>query len=132
MKVSLNEDLAKKWKLFVSKADGAAGQIGNPIPARIMGKAEIGEPNTVCSETYLVVGPFNDEKETLNVQKYMKTKFFRFMVGIRKTKNMPRETYKFVPIVDFNEAWTDKKLYKYFNLSDEQINYIEKMIEEMK
>lgn len=118
--------------MFVSKADGAAGQIGNPIPARIMGKAEIGEPNTVCSETYLVVGPFNDEKETLNVQKYMKTKFFRFMVGIRKTKNMPRETYKFVPIVDFNEEWTDKKLYNYFNLSDEQINYIEKMIEEMK
>lgn len=132
VKVPLNEDLAKKWKLFVSKADGAAGQIGNPIPARIMGKAEIGEPNTVCSETYLVVGPFNDEKETLNVQKYMKTKFFRFMVGIRKTKNMPRETYKFVPIVDFNEEWTDKKLYNYFNLSDEQINYIEKMIEEMK
>lgn len=132
VQVPLNEDIAKKWKLFVSKADGAAGQIGNPIPARIMGKTEIGEPNTVCSETYLVVGPFNDEKETLNVQKYMKTKFFRFMVGIRKTKNIPRETYKFVPIVNFNEEWTDKKLYNYFDLSDEQINYIEKMIEEMK
>lgn len=132
VQVPLNDAVAKKWKLFVSKADGAAGQIGNPIPARIMGKAEIGEPNTVCSETYLVVGPFNDKKETLNVQKYMKTKFFRFMVGIRKTKNIPRETYKFVPIVDFNEEWTDEKLYNYFNLSDEQINYIEKMIEEMK
>lgn len=132
VQVPLNDDVAKKWKLFVSKADGAAGQIGNPIPARIMGKIEIGEPNTVCSETYLVVGPFNDKKETLNVQKYMKTKFFRFMVGIRKTKNIPRETYKFVPIVDFNEEWTDEKLYNYFNLSDEQINYIEKMIEEMK
>lgn len=132
VQIPLNEDVAKKWKLFVSKADGAAGQIGNPIPARIMGKAEIGEPNTVCSETYLVVGPFKNENEMLYVQKYMKTKFFRFMVGIRKTKNMPRETYKFVPIVDFSSEWTDKKLYNYFNLSDQQIDYIEKMIEEMK
>lgn len=132
VQIPLNEDVAKKWKLFVSKADGAAGQIGNPIPARIMGKAEIGEPNTVCSETYLVVGPFKNENEMLHVQKYMKTKFFRFMVGIRKTKNMPRETYKFVPIVDFSSEWTDKKLYNYFNLSDQQIDYIEKMIEEMK
>ncbi len=132
IKIPLNDGMAKKWKLFVSKADGAAGQIGNPIPARIMGRAEIGEPNSVCSETYLVVGPFNDKKETINAQKYMKTKFFRFMVGIRKTKNMPRETYKFVPIVDFNEEWTDKKLYDYFELSKKQIDYIEKMIEELK
>ena len=132
IKIPRNEDLAKKWKIFISKADGASGQIGNPIPARIMGKIEIGEPNTVCSETYLLVGPFNSKEETLKVQKYMKTKFFRFMVGIRKNKNMPRDTYKFVPILDFKKDWTDEELYKYFDLSNDQIDYIEKMIEEAK
>lgn len=130
-KVPSGHDLINKYKLFVSKADGAAGQIGNPIPARIMGKAELGEPGDVCSETYLVVGPFNSKEEALNVQSYMQTKFFRFMVGIRKNKNMPKDTYKSVPIVDFTKKWTDKELYEKFGLSDEQISTIELFIAEI-
>ncbi len=128
--VKSGKEIINKWKLFISKADGAAGQIGNPVPARIMGKAELAEPGTVCSETYLVVGPFNNKKEAENVQAYMATKFFRFMVGIRKNKNMPRETYKSVPIVDFSKKWSDTELYKLFGLSNEEIDYIEKMITE--
>ena len=65
-----------KWKVFVSKADGAAGQLGNPIPARIIGKAELGDPFTICTETFLAVGPFNSRQETVNVMKYFTTKFF--------------------------------------------------------
>lgn len=64
------------------------------------------------------------------MQAYMATKFFRFMVGIRKNKNMPRETYKSVPIVDFSKKWSDTELYKLFGLSNEEIDYIEKMITE--
>lgn len=87
-----------KWKVFVSKADGAAGQLGNPIPARIIGKAELGDPFTICTETFLAVGPFNSRQETVNVMKYFTTKFFRFLVGVRKLKNMTQDTYSFVPI----------------------------------
>lgn len=54
-----NLDLAETWKVFISKADGAAGQIGNPIPARIIGKAEIGYPNMICTETFLAIGPLD-------------------------------------------------------------------------
>lgn len=131
IKISQGQNLVDKWKLFISKADGAAGQIGNPIPARIMGKAELGEPNVICSETYLVVGPFKNKTEAENVLAYMQTKFFRFMVGIRKNKNMPKETYKSVPLMDFSKVWTDKELYEYFGLSKEQVDYIEKMIQEL-
>lgn len=120
-----------KYKLFVSKADGAAGQIGNPVPARIMGKAELGLPQDVCSETYLVVGPFESKVIAENVQDFMKTKFFRFMVGIRKNKNMPKETYKSAPIMDFSRKWNDKDLYSYFELNGEQIKYIEEYIQEL-
>lgn len=120
-----------KYKLFVSKADGAAGQIGNPVPARIMGKAELGLPQDVCSETYLVVGPFENKTIAENVQEFMKTKFFRFMVGIRKNKNMPKETYKSAPIMDFTRKWSDKDLYAYFELNDSQIKYIEEYIQEL-
>ena len=120
-----------KWKLFVSKADGAAGQIGNPIPARIIGKAEIGKPGTICTETFLQIGPFKSKKEALSANNYMKTKFFRFLVGARKSKNMTKETYSFVPLQDFNEEWTDEKLYKKYRLNKDEIDFIESMISPM-
>ena len=131
IKVTSGQLFIGKYKLFVSKADGAAGQIGNPIPARIMGNAELGLPNDICSETYLVVGPFSSKDEAENVQAYMRTKFFRFMVGIRKNKNMPKETYKSAPLLSFDRVWTDKDLYEFFELSPDQIEYIEAHIAEL-
>jgi site-specific DNA-methyltransferase (adenine-specific) len=120
-----------KWKLFISKADGAAGQIGNPIPARIIGKSEIGCPGSLCTETFLRVGTFKSKEESEIVGNYMKTKFFRFLVGARKNKNMTKDTYSFVPLQDFSEAWTDEKLYKKYGLTEEEIAFIESMIRPM-
>lgn len=125
-----NEYLGK-YKLFVSKADGAAGQIGNPIPARIIGKAEFGEVDMICSETFLAIGPFNDKKIALNVATYMQTKFFRLLVGIRKNKNMTQKTYSYVPLQDFSKPWTDEELYKKYGLSEDEIQFIESMIRPM-
>ena len=136
-----NLDLAETWKVFISKADGAAGQIGNPIPARIIGKAEIGYPNMICTETFLAIGPLDNEIIAKNVCTYMKSKFFRIIVGIRKNKNMTRDTYAFVPLQDFTENsdidWSksveeiDQQLYKKYNLTDEEITFIESMIKPM-
>lgn len=120
-----------KYKLFVSKADGAAGQIGNPIPARIIGKAEIGEKDMICSETFLVVGPFETKDIAIRVSSYMQTKFFRILVGIRKNKNMTHKTYSYVPLQDFSKPWTDEELYKKYGLTEEEIAFIESMIRPM-
>ena len=127
-KIIKNTDLIDKYKLFISKADGAAGQIGNPIPARIIGKPENGVQNTICTETFLTIGPFDSENEMENAKEYMKTKFFRFLVGARKNKNMTQDTYKFVPILDFHRRWNDEDLFALFNLSNDQIDYIKTMI----
>ncbi len=139
--ISKNIEYLKSWKVFMSKADGAAGQIGNPIPAKILGNPEIGEPNTICTETFLCITPFETKNEVLNCIKYIKTKFFRFMVGIRKNKNMTRDTYTFVPLQDFTSTsdidWSkpvseiDVQLYKKYNLSPEETAFIEKMIRAM-
>lgn len=126
--VSKGRNLIAGYKLFVSKADGAAGQIGNPIPARIIGKSVRGLKNDICTETFLVVGPFDTEQQMKNAQIYLETKFFRFMVGSRKNKNMTQGTYKYVPLIDLKKPWTDAELYKLFNLSKSQIEYIETMI----
>jgi site-specific DNA-methyltransferase (adenine-specific) len=123
-----NIDIIDKYKLYISKADGAAGQIGNPIPARIIGKAEEGLKQTVCTETFLVVGPFESEIEMKNAKDYMKTKFFRFLVGARKNKNMTQNTYQFVPYIDFKQSWDDTKLFAKFKLSEHQVDYINRMI----
>ena len=126
--VTKNTSLINKYKVFVSKADGAAGQIGNPIPAKIIGNPEFGNINQICTETFLVMGPFDNKDEADNLMEYLKTKFCRFMIGIRKNKNMTQDTYSFVPLLDFSRSWSDTELYSYFNLCQEEIDYIEKMI----
>lgn len=129
------------WKVFVSKADGAAGQLGIPIPARIIGKAELGDCDTICTETFLAIGPFATRIEAENVIKYATTKFFRFLVGTRKLKNMTQKTYSFVPIQDFTENsdidWSrsideiDSQLYAKYHLTEEETAFVEKMIKPM-
>lgn len=128
--ITRNLEVLPKYKLFVSKADGAAGQLGNPIPARIIGKAELGEPNTICSETFLCIFT-KDKEEAECISEYMKTKFFRFMVGIRKNKNMTHETYLYAPLQDFSHPWTDEMLYKKYGLDKDEIDFIESMIRPM-
>ena len=61
----------------------------------------------------------------------METKFFRFLVGIRKLKNMSQDTYSLVPIVDFHKSWDDLSLKKEYGLSDPEYEYIDNMISTM-
>ena len=98
--VNKNKELISKYKVFVSKADGAAGQIGNPIPAKIIGNPEFGDINQICTETFLAIGPFDNSSQAKNLMYYLKTKFCRFMIGIRKNKNMTQDTYSFVTFLN--------------------------------
>lgn len=112
----------------------AAGGSGNDDI--VLGKPFYGEPNSVCSQTYLVIGydkSHNLTKENCkNIITYIKTKFFRYLVSIKKkTQNGPRGVYQFVPMQDFSKPWTDQELYKKYNLSQEEINFIESMIRPM-
>ena len=127
------------WKVFISKADGAAGQLGNPIPARIIGSPTLGEPNSLCSETFLFFGPFNSQEEAKNAIIYSRTRFFRYLVGVRKLKNMTAATYSFVPLEDLTSSspipWgssledIDNKLFKKYKFTQEEIQHINNMIE---
>ena len=111
------------------------------MPAKIIGVAELGDNNTICTETFLAIGPFENKTVASSVINYSKSKFFRFAVGIRKTKNMTRDTYKFVPLQDFTEKsdidWSksvaeiDQQLYTKYGLNAEEISFIEKMIKPM-
>ncbi len=113
----------------------AAGGSGNDDI--ILGKPFLGEPNSVCSQTFLVIGydPIKhnfSKEECNNIISYIKTRFFRYLVSIKKkTQNGPRGVYQFVPMQDFSKPWTDEELYVKYNLSKEEIEFIESMIRPM-
>ena len=123
-----NQDWIDKEKVFIGMAYGA----GEGFPHQILNYPIYGEPNTCCSETYSVVGPFDSKKTCGIVMSYVKTKFFRFLVLlIKNTQHATKRVYQFVPQQNFDEEWTDEKLYKKYGLTPEEIDYIEKMIRPM-
>ena len=116
------------WKLYISKAYGA----GEIFPHQILGVPLIGEPNSCCSETYIVIGPFKDKQTTENVKRYIATRFFRFMVFLKKiTQDATSRVYELVPMQDFSKPWTDEELYAKYGLTDEEIAFIESMVKPM-
>ena len=116
-------------KVFIPAANGSKDIV--------LGLPFYGEPNSVCSQTYLVIGYDRErhnysKQECENIITYIKTRFFRYLVSIKKkTQNGPRGVYQFVPIQDFTHPWTDEMLYKKYNLSEEEIAFIESMIRPM-
>lgn len=91
-----------------------------------------GKPETICNESYLVIGPFQNKSQCLNLISYISTKFFRFLVLLKKgTQNAARGVYSLVPIQDFSKSWTDEELYQKYGLTDDEIAFIESMIRPM-
>lgn len=127
-RVTSNKNLIDKYKIFISYAYGA----GEDFPHQIINKPFIPELKSVCTETYLTIGPFKSERETNNVLSYIKTKFFRAIVlTIKNTQHATKRVYKNVPLQDFSKSWTDEELYKKYNLNQEEIDFIESMIKPM-
>lgn len=123
-----NIELVDKYKIFISKAYGAAEK----YPHQIINKPILGEPGTCCTETYILVGPFKNRKITQNVINYMSTLFFRFLVLQKKiTQDATKSVYSLVPDQDFNEEWDDKKLFNKYKISSKEIEFIKTLIRPM-
>lgn len=115
-----------KYKMFMSRNQGT-GMLGETFSTPIFAG-----PNEVCTETFLVIGLFEAEQEMMNCWSYMTTKFFRTMVGVRKVdQSMSQSVYSYVPMQDFSKPWTDEELYEKYDLTDEEIAFIESMIRPM-
>ena len=126
--VDQNKKLIDEYKIYISRAYNA----GDTYPHQIIGKPILGKPGSCCTETYVTIGPFDNEEETKNVISYIHTKFFRFMVFLTKVSQMASsKVYQFVPVQDFSHPWTDEMLYKKYGLDDEEIAFIDSMIRPM-
>jgi site-specific DNA-methyltransferase (adenine-specific) len=125
--VKENQDLLK-YKIFISYAYG----MGDNYPVQVLNKPFLGEPNSCCTETYLQIGAWDKKSIALNVMAYMKSKLFRFLVLlIKNTQHATSKVYRFVPMQDFSKPWTDEELYKKYNLTADEIAFIESMIKPM-
>ena len=126
--VSVNPRWIDMYKVYISYAYGA----GEGYPHQILNKPFVGEKVSCCTETYLVIGPFKTQNEANNVCAYISTKFFRFMVMlIKNSQHATSKVYQFVPMQDFSRYWSDVDLYKKYNFTSEEINYIESLIKPM-
>lgn len=127
-KITKGFELIPCHKIYINMA----GSGSDSFPHSILGKPFYGEPNTICNQSYLVIGPFKDKAECENVMSYISTKFFRFMVLQKKNaQHAMRGVYQLVPQQDFSKSWVDEELYKMYNLTDEEIEFIESMIKPM-
>lgn len=124
--VLANNEWINLFKIYVPKATG----VGNVKTDWL--KPILAEPNTCCTETYIVLGTYKNKNEAENVISYTQTKFFHLLLSLKKiTQDTTNKVYQFVPLQDFSEPWTDEKLYKKYGLTQEEIDFIESMIRPM-
>ncbi len=120
------KDGIDKYKLFIANSYGC-GEIGEGPATPVLAT-----PGQLCTETFLEIGAFDTLTEAQNAMSYLKTKFFRCLVGIRKqTQHATKQVYHYVPMQDFSKPWTDEELYKKYDLTQEEIDFIESMIKPM-
>ncbi len=123
-----NIEAIDSWKVLVPKAYGA----GESFPHQILGKEIVAPPPSACTQSYLIVSPFQSEREARSFASYYRTRFFRFLVSLRKiTQDALRSTYTWVPQQAWNKTWTDEMLYEKYGITKDEIAFIESMIRPM-
>lgn len=131
--VSIGRDLIDKWKVMLSYLSAEhAGQPDKSGMFKVLSTLEILPPKHICTETYLLAGYFENEKEANNLLTYLKTRFVRFLIGqIAMSQHITKNSFSFVPQQDFSKPWTDEELYQKYGLTEEEIAFIESMIKPM-
>ncbi len=123
--ITKNAQDIDKYKVLIPEAGGSGN---DPM---VLGKPICASPNSISSQTFLYV-PFENEQEAQNFISYLQTKLFRILVSACKiSQHAPSKTYRFVPMQDFSKPWTDAELYVKYELTDEEIAFVEATIKPM-
>ncbi len=122
-KININRDWINKHKIIVPKAVGTGNSFSDVVKPIYIG------PKSICTETYIVIGPFKNKKECENVISYINTKFFHFLLSLKKiTQDTTQSVYEYIPLINFDETYDDKKLYKKYKLEEKEIEFIENIV----
>ena len=141
-RVKVNDELLGKYKVIITYAMSGGNKPSSDGTYQIISSLTILKPQEICTETFLVLDAFSDETNALALTNYVKTKFFRFLLLQSLTSiHITKDTFRFVPLQDFTAnsdidwsksvAEIDQQLYAKYNLSSDEISFIEKMIKPM-
>ena len=125
----MHENWINTYKIYVPRANNIGTELNDDNL-----NSFIGNKNTICTESYIVIGADlgMTMHEARNLCNYLKTRFVRFMHSLAKvSQDATSKTYRFIPMQDFSKPWTDEELYAKYNLTQEEIDFIESMIKPM-
>lgn len=123
--------LIDKWKIYIGRAAPGTGN-RDTYPHRILSTPFIGEPGSICSETYLCIGPFDTQAEAESALSYLTCRLTRLLILLHKpSQDTTRKVYTFVPTQAWDKKWTDKELYAKYGISQSEIEFIEKVVRPM-
>lgn len=141
--VPSSNTLLSKYKILMSKVTAEhAGEPDRNGQFKIVSRTEVVGPNDVCTDSYLIIGESEHKSVVENEYKYIQTRFARFLLMLAVSSiNLSPDKFQFVPLQDFTEDsdidWNksipeiDQQLYTKYNLSEDEIRFIEKMIKPM-
>lgn len=131
-KIFDKENIVEKYKVIMTKAMSGGNKPSSDGSYLVVSTIKILEPNEVCTETYLVLHTFENKETAQHFEKYVKTKFFRFLLLQALTSiNISKEKFCFIPEENYNGDINDRLLYKKYGLAQEEIDFIESMIRPM-
>jgi hypothetical protein len=126
--VPRNEAWVDSWKVLLGRAYGA----GDGFPHQIYNYPIVAPPNSCCSETYLVISRFQDEASAKRFAGFLRTRFVRFLVSLRKnTQDIYSERFQFVPALPMDRDWDDAALYAKYGIVEDEVAFINSMIRPM-
>jgi site-specific DNA-methyltransferase (adenine-specific) len=123
--IGTNTPWIDEWKVLMTAVQGTSAA----VETKFLSKPILAGPETACTETYLIAGHFTDEEDARNYARYLRTRFVRFLVSLRKfTQHATRDVYSFVPDLPVDQEWSDAKLYKRYGLTHDEIVFIESQV----
>jgi site-specific DNA-methyltransferase (adenine-specific) len=125
--VTKSNHLVDTWKVLVPQAFNG----GDGLPHQILGKPLIAPSPSVCTQSFLFFN-LSSLKAAKSLQSYYTTRFFRFLVSLRKiTQHATHSTYVWVPMQIWDRTWTDEELYAKYRITEEEQAYIESQVKAM-
>jgi site-specific DNA-methyltransferase (adenine-specific) len=120
--VERNQAWIDEWKVLMTRVQGTSAAVETMFLSRPI----IAGPGEACTESYVVAGRFANEKTAARYAQYLRTRFARFLVSLRKpTQDAAKDVYAFVPDIPLNREWTDAQLYERYGLTREEVAFIE-------
>lgn len=131
--ITVGVEMIDKWKVITSKVSyDHAGQPDKEGKRRVLSIVDLLKPGEICTETYIVVGSFENKFEAERLYRYLHTRFVRFLISLMSfSQDITKERFFFVPMPDMSKEWTDDKLYKRYGLTKDEIAFIESKIRPM-